>query len=217
MSRIWRWVAYGVSAAILFTVGIAISHRFQISVDIMPVVRAADEDTRYHPPYALEPGEQLVMVYIGSSACGWSNDPALPGVVEKLKVRLADNARERGLSFKAVGVSIDWSTEAGIDHLKRFGRFDEVATGYNWAGTHALRYLWSGYTPRVATPTLLIYRRQLQGPDVDSGQAWYGELDLEILTAKVGLHEILEWAEGPLGDVALEEGALGRSHGEPSR
>ncbi|MGH7483907.1 MAG: hypothetical protein ACRELV_17290 [Longimicrobiales bacterium] len=134
------------------------------------------------------------MVYIGSSVCASSNQPHLPQSIETIKIRLARLARERGMSFKAVGIALDWAPAPGIEHLAKFGLFDEVSAGYNWGNTLALRYLWSEAPARASTPQVVVYQRELIAP-TDSGDVLhYAELERRRLVAKIGSGDIIEWA-----------------------
>ena len=41
----------------------------------------AVESSQYVPASPVEPGEEVLMVYLGSSSCYWSNAPGLPSLV----------------------------------------------------------------------------------------------------------------------------------------
>lgn len=150
----------------------------------------------YVPAYQHQPGGQLVMVYIGSSRCGYSNLPGLPRAVEDIKLHLKEEAEARGMSVKTVGVAIDWSTSAGMDHLSKFGSFDEVAAGSNWGSDSALRYLWSDEGIPAATPLILLYSRQYTAP-ADTIQNRYGEQARRTILVLRGSEEIIDWASLP--------------------
>ena len=80
-----------------------------------------------------------MLVYIGSSSCGFSNVPEMPDLVERAKLSVQQQALDKGLAFSTVGVSIDWATNRGINHLEKFGMFDEVITGRSWQGMGGVR------------------------------------------------------------------------------
>ena len=68
------WV-YIVIAAIALVVGLT------------SVLKAPSEDG-YQPSYSIPEGHEIVMVYIGSSTCGFANQPGMPEVTEQAKLSL---------------------------------------------------------------------------------------------------------------------------------
>jgi hypothetical protein len=154
-------------------------------------LRARTND-RYIPTMRALPGPELVLVFIGSSTCGPSNQRELPGQVEQLKLALQRRARTSGRSFTTLGIARDWDTDAGIRHLNRFGRFDEVIAGRNWLNTGLLRYVWEDIPGQAATPQLLVLERRLV--DRRSNEAADGIVrDERLLVRKVGSAEIERW------------------------
>lgn len=148
----------------------------------------------YRPPNVRANGTQLVMIYFGSAHCAWANDPDGPALVQQVKSSLEAQARRRGWSFEAVGVALDWEPEEGLEHLRRFGRFDEVSAGYSWANMLALQYYGDLRTEPVSTPEILVVRRTLRRPDFVSGAANYSASGGQLLLRKAGLHELRSWA-----------------------
>jgi hypothetical protein len=124
-------VSYAGVGVLLFAGGIAVSWRYGIELRLHRST-GLDPTSNYTPPHQSETGPQLVMVYIGSASCAGSNQPALPRAVERLKLRLAGYAKHEAMSFTAIGIALDWAPHSGMEHLEKFGRFDEVAAGYNW-------------------------------------------------------------------------------------
>ena len=147
---------------------------------------------RYVPAAAISPGIEMAMVFIGSSTCGPSNADALPGWIDDIKLQVREQARARGAAFAAVGIARDRSVADGIEHLRRFGSFDEVITGRGWLNTGMLRYVWEDLPGRAATPQVLVVERRI----VDRSSPAAAEAvvaDERILVRKVGLREIERW------------------------
>jgi len=71
----------------------------------------------YRPTF-ISPSEHE-FIYIGSSTCGFANDPELPDVIERAKLASQHRAAEIGASFSAVWVSIDRDPSRGHAHLAR--------------------------------------------------------------------------------------------------
>ena len=99
------------------------------------------DSTRYTPSFTEPLERELVLVYFGSAACGWCNDPGLPGVIDSAKVAVREHAAVRGASFSAMGIAIDWDTKDGVEHLDKVGHFDDIATGRIRYGLGARTYL----------------------------------------------------------------------------
>ena len=107
---------------------------------------ASDE---YQPTYEPLAGKELVLIYIGSSQCAFSTNPALPAIVESAKRALRDKALEAERPFITVGIVKDWIVENGVNHLATFGTFDEIMTGRSWMNEGVMRYIWQTcWTPR---------------------------------------------------------------------
>lgn len=146
----------------------------------------------YQPAMRAPAGAELALVYITSSTCRASNRPGLPEGVERLKVLLREAARRNGRSFTTLGIAREWDTEAGIEHLRRFGRFDEVIAGRNWINTGLLRYLWEDLPGTAETPQLLVVDRRLvnrRTPEAADGLL----RDERVVVRKVGSLEIERW------------------------
>lgn len=196
ISPTWSRRALSVGAAtLLFAGGVALSYAYDIQLTLAPSARRSDLNSVYVPKYERAAGPQLVMVYLGSSTCRWSNQAPLPDAVEKIKLRLARYAEERGMSFRAVGVAFDWSPELGLEHLAQFGLFDEVSAGYNWGNALGLRYFWSDEPIRPATPQILVYERIFIAPQDSGDVLWYGEKDRRNLVSEAGVTAITNWAQ----------------------
>ena len=186
-------VRYIAVASVLFAAGFVASQRSRVELRLR-TVPTWDPASSYVPRYRSETGEQLVMIYFGAAACPGSNQPALPRAVEALKMRLAGLAEQEAMSFVSIGVALDWSPEKGIEHLSKFGHFDEVAAGYNWGNSLALRYMWSEKRVATATPQVVVYKRFFTVPVDSGGPTRYGESNLEFVAGATGLPAILAWA-----------------------
>ena len=185
---------YLTSALVLFGGGFAVSKTYGIELRVRKTA-GFDPASAYTPRYRRETGPQLVMIYFGSSGCAASNQPALPEAVEALKIRLAGFAEQQEMSFVSIGVALDWIPERGIEHLRKFGRFDEISAGYNWGNTLGLRYMWSKESVTPTTPQVVVYRRLFIAPVDSAGLPYYGESGLELLGAASGAGRIVEWAQ----------------------
>jgi hypothetical protein len=93
-----------------------------------------DGQVPYEPSTSNPEGPELVAVFITSEFCQGSRQAHMPATIERMKIMLSEHAESDGANFAVVGVSLDWGTEAGIEHLSRFGRFDEIVVGRNWYG-----------------------------------------------------------------------------------
>lgn len=188
MSR-WRIVLLPVVVGIclgfgLTTIGVMpmpdLSVRWRV-----PVVEAG----RYRPLAAVR-GEEIALVYVGSSTCAWSNAEALPGIVQDLKLNVLARARDEGKGFAAIGVAQDAVAANGVDHLSKFGEFDEIVAGRGWANIGVQKYVYGNMPGPGGTPQILVVARTLSH---DTGHVVVG--GERVLARMVGLNEITEWAE----------------------
>ena len=106
----------------------------------------------YQPSYSIPEEQEVMMVYVGSSTCGFANQPGMPEVIEQAKLSLQQQALDSGFSFSAVGVSIDWDVSRGNAHLAKMGRFDEIMTGRRLWGVAG--QLWEEFM--AGTPQVLV-------------------------------------------------------------
>jgi hypothetical protein len=178
----------------LFVFGLGVARVLDVEIAVSPSAKRMLGEASYVPSQRRESGPQLVMIYFGSSTCLSSNQPTLPGAVESLKLRLANYAARRGLSFKTVGVALDWSPAFGISHLEKFGLFDELSSGYSWGNTFALTHFFAATGATPATPQVIVLHRQFVAPNDSSVVVRYTEEDRRVLMAKAGVDAIVEWA-----------------------
>lgn len=157
--------------------------------------RIRDPDD-YRPATVPNEGDEIALIYIGSSNCVWSNDPALPELIKNLKLVLADRAETTGLDFTAVGVARDMVATDGISHLHRFGAFDEIMSGRGWDNTGVQKYIYDALPGPAATPQVIVVRRTR-----DTDRGWPEISDEWVLTRKLGLRQIGDWVSqgAPLG------------------
>lgn len=125
-----------------------------------------------------EDQQALLLVYIGSPTCGPSNDPALPLLLEAMRHRLQEVAKERGIAFRMVGIAISRDVRSGLQHLEKMGPFHEVAVGARWQNL-AVRYVQEIAPGLQATPQLVLLVRKvsayhvlLRWVGVDRMQRW---------------------------------------------
>lgn len=204
-----RKLYFGIVAAVALMAGFAIPF---LPADRLPSDRG-DPASRRGAGYTLmgsadaTSGTELIAIYFGSANCAWSNRDSMPQAVREVKTALAEKADARGHAFASVGVALDWSVEEGLDHLDRFGHFDEVSTGRNWLNSAAVDYVWKDVPGRPATPQILVLKRTVRGPGLGSSGGRYVVDDPNVVVRKVGYHEILRWVDE---DVALPRDEDGR-------
>jgi len=149
----------------------------------------------YSPRHATVAGPQLVMIYFGSAHCGWSNDRAIPGLVERIELTALQRADSLGWSFEAIGVAVDWVPREGLEHLRKTGEFDEVAAGANWANALVMKYFGERQPDPVATPQVLVVRRNVVKPTSAEGTFNYSAHNEQVLVRKLGVFELQRWVE----------------------
>ena len=186
--RIWM-------AGTLFAVGSAAGVALA-TAGLMPAVDIeltvpAREAREYRPGSvrASGTGREILLVYLGSSSCGWSNLPEVARAVRDAKNLVAEQARNAGTGFSALGIALDGDASSGWEHLRNAGLFDEVAAGMGWANSGADKYVFGSLAGPASTPQLLVVERLLStGP----GARRIGESE-RVLVRKAGSNAILRW------------------------
>jgi len=136
-------------------------------------------------------GDQLIGVVIVSSTCAWSSRANFPSTIREMNRLLVERAAQDHRRFIAVGVAVDWSATVGFEFLRRFGPFDEILAGGNWANTGAIDYLWRlppSTTAPSGTPEVLIFERHVAW-DSAGRNLQVGE------NRKAGVDQIDEWVK----------------------
>lgn len=144
----------------------------------------APAHTQYRPSFNAPQEHDILLVYIGSSTCGFANDPALPEVIEEAKLALQRHAAENGLSFSAIGVSIDWDPTHGHAHLAKMGRFDETMTGRRLWGLGTS--IWQEFI--IGTPQVLVVRQTTNEPPLPIASN-------NVVVRKPGFGPIADWVD----------------------
>ena len=165
------------------------------SIKVQWPERSGEASKKYVPDNTRHYGKEVVMVYIGSSDCGFANDPQLPGLIEEAKLAVQAKAYKSGFHFAATGVSIDWATERGIQHLAKFGYFDEIVTGRNWQGMGARYYIWGTLSGAASTPQVLVVVRTVEAPSPERPSQPYLVSDEFVAVRKSGVTEIAAWVD----------------------
>jgi hypothetical protein len=136
---------------------------------------------------APEPGTELAFLFVDSPTCIWCNTPELPAIVAEAKRLVREQALALGSKFATVGLSRSSSAKEGIEHLARFGAFDELASGRRWYNTGLLKYVSGEFVGPPATPQVIVVRRVVQ-PALTPGFA-----DEVVLLRQVGFGPIKDW------------------------
>lgn len=132
------------------------------------------------------PYEEYVFVFIGSSVCGASNRPYLPDAVEVAKGKLAARAEADGARLHTIAVARDRSVSAGLEHLRKFGDFDEVTAGGGWANHAVNRYVYQTFPGPGVTPQVVVVKREVARGGGSSSPP-------QLVIRKVGAAEIRRW------------------------
>ena len=144
---------------------------------------------RYVPQAKQIQGPELAFIYIGSSTCRAANNEDLPDKIEALKLLIQQKASLSGRSFAAIGISVDLAVEQGIEHLEKFGRFDEVMTGRGWVNEGLMKYVWEDLPGRGATPQVVVVDRTVE----HNGPGENAIHDEVVVTRKIGPEELQQW------------------------
>ena len=145
--------------------------------------------SHYQPSYDTPHGPELVLAYISSSNCVGNRAPGLHEAVDSLKLLLGSWARQHQMTFRAVGIALDWPTDSGLAYLKEFGQFDELVVGSNWFNLGAESLIWADSMAPPSIPQVLVYRH-----DIDLGEHRVTITTPQELKRVYGGDKIVEWA-----------------------
>jgi hypothetical protein len=151
---------------------------------------------RYIPSTSNPSGEEVVAVFVTQATCIGSKQPHMPNTIERMKVGLARQAAQRHEGLSVVGVSLDWAAQEGVDHLAKFGAFDEIIVGRNWYGTGATRFIWRDLPGQPSTPQILLLRHSIT--TTPRGIVISKESEIRRI---IGADEIKKWVDSgaPVG------------------
>lgn len=124
-------------------------------------------------------GEQLVVVFVGSTSCVWSKTPEVRDALRTATALLQQHAEERRIAFHRIGIVASPSPEVGIAFLAQVGEFDEIVVGGQWASVGLQKYVVSDFRGAGVTPQLLVLQRRI-------GTNGWGVHDEQILRRLVG-------------------------------
>ena len=140
---------------------------------------------------SLRPGNEVAVVYIGSSVCPASTRPELRGELQRLFAGMKAQAEAKGHAFASIGIAKDLNVEAGLEHLKSLPvPFDEVMTGRGWLNSGLLKYIYNDHPGRAATPQILVLTRV-----ATRDQGGWNIVNERLIERKVGLAEIMSWSD----------------------
>lgn len=139
-------------------------------------------------PAPIATGTEMVLVFMATSSCPGVKDPDFPSAVRAISEAMRTRADESGMTFVTIGVSLDWDLTEGVDFLKRFGPFDEIAIGRGWLNMAAVRYIWAEFPGAASVPQILVLER-----DIVSDRTI--EVNAErVRVRKVGAMAIRQWS-----------------------
>lgn len=182
--RIWLCLGGG------FVLGlVGLVPKPDVTLDVQWSVPALAPES-YLPSARTDTGEELALIFVGSSRCRWSNRPELPGLVRQAKLAIRDRAQAEEVGFVAIGIARDAVASAGIRHLAEYGDFDELTAGRGWLNAGVLRYVFNELPGPAATPQIIVVRRDVV---VNGGQRTIG--NERVVVRIVGFTQIRDWVE----------------------
>lgn len=195
VGRLRNFRGRAVAAACVLLIGFVVGVSGRLPVPNISVdwrTRSADQED-YQPARRIDDGEELVLVAIVSSTCAWSNLPEVKRAIREAKLRLSRRAEEDGLGFAAIGVARDMSAEAGVDHLREHGLFDEVRAGRGWYNSGVMEFVYGDFAGPGITPQVVVMTQRVW---FEAGERRVS--DRTVLARKLGSGAILNWVESGL-------------------
>ena len=182
-----RWVAR-VATVSLYVVTLVVSAALAVWVSrlVFSTPPASGDGLSRRISDPREGGEQIVLVFIGSTSCVWSSTPGVRDGLRQAAVLLHRRAEEEQIGFHRIGVAVSPSTETGAALLADVGEFDEIVLGGHWTNVGLLKYVVYDFPGAELTPQVLVLRRSI-------GANGWGVRDERVLRRLVGTAMISNW------------------------
>lgn len=162
-----------------------------VGYQISARVRVQDPESATQAAATSSFRRELVLVYIGSSTCGPSNDPRLTAWIREATDTLRYRARNTGTAVITVGVARELDVAAGISHLARTAVFDELSVGQRERNHLSQKYIARDFPGIAATPQVLVLFREYE--ELPLGGIDAGSVRETLLLRRVGLLEVENW------------------------
>jgi hypothetical protein len=122
----------------------------------------AAQSTDYVPSQRLPEGRELVLIYIGATACGPCQLPAVKSAIRTMKPLVAAQAKQRGEALTVIGAAQDWDLKRGAAFLEPLGAFDQVVIGGNWTNLAVEQFVLRDSLAEMSMPQVLLFERTVQ-------------------------------------------------------
>jgi hypothetical protein len=116
----------------------------------------------YVPSQRLPKGRELVAVYIGSTDCGPCNLPQVKHAIRAMKPLLANQAKQLGMAFTAIGSTQDWDLRQGAAFFDSLGAFDQLVIGSNWTNLAVEHFILRDSLAIMGMPQVVVVERTVQ-------------------------------------------------------
>lgn len=101
-------------------------------------------------------GRQLMVVLLGSTDCGFSQDPALRHAFAEIVRHSTATPLARGERLRILGVAVDDDRAAGLAFLDTVWPFDETIAGGGWTNSGAVRYAVRDLAGPLGIPQVIV-------------------------------------------------------------
>jgi len=99
-----------------------------------------------------------------------------------------------GYNLHSIGISKDYLPIDALEHLSKYGYFDEILIGNNWSNIGIIKY--SLQISRVVTvPQIVVTKRTFNTIETGNKTSYVGISEEKLITRKVGSSEIVRWAQ----------------------
>lgn len=142
----------------------------------------------YTPNYDNDNIQEIILIYIGSSRCKFSNSKKLYKSVDAIKSLINDKATKNNVGFTTIGIAAELHPTSGINHLNNFGYFDEVISGNGWSNNGIIKYAGEMGVEASTPQIILTYRRY-------SESRRFNIIEEKIVSSLKGERQILNWHE----------------------
>lgn len=159
-----------------------------LTAALVMIVFPSFSEAQRNPLHEARDGKgEIVAVFIIGPCCDALTSKLRPGL-DRVRRRMAEQAKAEGVGFRMVGVALDWSPDSGWARLKAYGPFDEVTVGSNWLSMPIERLVWQDGATTPSNPQIVVYRHQMEVSNTKI------EIGLPLVLHRIkGWKEIGEW------------------------
>lgn len=137
----------------------------------------------------------VVVVYMTAPGCSYCNRRAHVSDIKRLKDSLAVTAREINCDIDVSAIIVSGKVQRGINHISKYGNFDEISTGRLWHNSLLDEYAWNRKMKKIMVPQVAVFKTVYESKEPPIRKS------KQIISTQRGTKKIREWVNNgtPVG------------------